>query len=72
VDKKGQEKSLDSLSDFLKKLSEGSRRIDLQIAKAIDKNEVVEKGVNIADDISGIFESLFPIYKASAFNGSSA
>ena len=71
LDKKGQEKTLDSLPDFLKKLSEGSRRIDLQIAKAIDKEEVIEKGINIADDISGIFESLFPIYKASAFNESS-
>lgn len=70
LDKKGQEKSLDSLPDFLKKLSEGSRRIDLQIAKTMDKKEVIEKGINVADDISGIFESLFPIYKASAFNGS--
>jgi hypothetical protein len=69
LDKKGQEKTLDSLSEFLKQLSEGSRRIDLQIAKAIDKKEVIEKGINIADDISGIFESLFPLYKASAFNG---
>jgi len=72
LDKKGQEKTLDSLPEFLKKLSEGSRRIDLQIAKAMDKKEVIEKGINVADDISGIFESLFPIYKASAFNGSSA
>lgn len=72
LDKKGQEKPLDSLADFLKKLSEGSRRIDLQIAKTMDKKEVVEKGINVADDISGIFESLFPIYKASAINGFSA
>jgi hypothetical protein len=72
LDKKGQEKTLDSLSDYLKKMSEGTRRIDLQIAKTMDKKEVVEKGINVADDISGIFESLFPIYKALAFNGSSA
>ena len=70
MDKKGQEKIIDSLSEFLKKLSEGSRRIDLQIAKSIDKSEVIEKGINIANDISGIFESLFPIYKATALNGS--
>ena len=71
LEKKGQEKTIESLPDFLKKLSEGSRRIDLQIAKSMEKKEVIEKGVGIADDISSIFESLFPIYKASAFSGSS-
>lgn len=71
LEKKGQEKTIESLPDFLKKLSEGSRRIDLQIAKSMEKKEVIEKGVSIADDISAIFESLFPVYKASAFNGSS-
>jgi len=69
LDKKGQEKSLDSLHDFLNKLSEGSRRIDLQISKIMSKQHVIEKGIGIADDISAIFEVLFPIYKASAFNG---
>ncbi len=71
MNKKGQEKTLDSLSDFLNKMSEGLRRIDLQIAKTFEKKDVIEKGIGIADDISAIFESLFPIYKASAFNGSS-
>ncbi|MFO8084385.1 MAG: hypothetical protein R6U27_08710 [Desulfobacterales bacterium] len=65
LNKKGQEKVLDSLPEFLKKFSESSRRVDLQIAKSMDKEEVIGKGPDIADDISVVFESLFPLYEAS-------
>lgn len=72
IDKKGSEKPLESLHGFLDEYSNGSRRLDLQIAKAIDKEDVISKGVGIADDISRVFEVLFPIYEASASNGSHA
>lgn len=65
LNKKGQEKVFDSLPEFLNKFSESSRRIDLQIAKSMDQKDVIAKGADIADDISAIFESLFPIYEAS-------
>jgi hypothetical protein len=65
LNKKGQEKVLESLPEFLKKFSESSRRVDLQIAKSMDKEDVIGKGPEIADDISVVFESLFPLYEAS-------
>ncbi len=71
LNKKGEEKVVDSLPEFLKTVSEESRRVDLQITKSMNKKDVVAKGANIADDISAIFESLFPIYEASVAEGDS-
>jgi hypothetical protein len=39
--------------------------LDLIIAKIESKNEVLNKGESIADDISKLFEILMPLYKAS-------
>jgi hypothetical protein len=69
LEKKGDEKTLGSLGEFLKEFSDGSRRVDLQIAKSMEKKEAVSKGVAIAEDISRVFESLFPIYDSTASNG---
>jgi hypothetical protein len=38
--------------------------VDLQIAKIIEKDEVVTRGVEIADDIARMFEMLMPLYEA--------
>jgi len=59
----GQEQEIESLPDFLGDLTD-SPRVDLQIAKIIDKDEVVTRGVEIADDIARMFEMLMPLYEA--------
>jgi hypothetical protein len=59
----GQEQEIESLADFLHDLTD-STRVDLQIAKIIDKDEVVTRGVEIADDIARMFEMLMPLYEA--------
>ncbi len=69
IDKKGAEKPLETLHGFLEDFASAARRVDLQIAKAIDKKDAIAKGVDIAEDISMVFENLFPIYEASASNG---
>jgi hypothetical protein len=43
--------------------------VDLQIAKTVEKDEVVTRGVEIADDIAGLFSRLMPLYEASAVFG---
>jgi len=60
----GQEEEIESLGDFLSSLAD-STWVDLQIAKIIEKDEVVSRGVEIADDISRLFELLMPLYEAS-------
>ena len=62
-----QEKSnedIDSLSAFLKSLPE-DRWLDLIIGRIEDKEGVLSKKESIADDISQLFETLMPLYKAS-------
>ena len=58
------EQEIESLADFLSSLTD-STRVDLQIAKIVDKDEVVPRGVEIADDIARLFEVLMPLYEAS-------
>lgn len=53
-----------SLSNFLDKLPT-KRSLDLHIAKKVNKDEVLIKGEQIADDISALFKILMPLYEAS-------
>lgn len=62
---KGQEQEIESLADFLDSLTD-STWVDLQIAKIVEKNEVVPRGIEIADDTARLFELLMPLYEASA------
>jgi len=64
----GQEQEIESLADFLDDLTD-STWVDLQIAKIVEKDEVVTRGVEIADDIARLFEMLMPLYEASAVFG---
>jgi hypothetical protein len=64
----GQEQEIESLADFLNDLTD-STWVDLQIAKIVEKDEVVTHGVEIADDIARLFEMLMPLYEASAVFG---
>jgi hypothetical protein len=64
----GQEQEIESLADFLDDLTE-SAWVDLQIAKIVEKGEVVTHGVEIADDIARLFEKMMPLYEASAVFG---
>jgi hypothetical protein len=64
----GQEQGIESLADFLDDLTD-TTWVDLQIAKIVDKDEVVTHGVEIADDIAQLFEMLMPLYEASAVFG---
>jgi hypothetical protein len=61
---KGHEQEIESLADFLDSLTD-STWVDLQIAKIVEKDEVVPRGVEIADDIARLFELLMPLYEAS-------
>lgn len=65
---KDKEQEIDSLSDFLDGLIE-STWVDLHIAKMVEKDEVMPRGVEIADDIAGLFEMLMPLYESCAFFG---
>jgi hypothetical protein len=60
----GQEQEIESLVDFLDGLTKNATPVDLQIAKTVDKNKVMRRGVKIADDISQLFELLMPLYEA--------
>ena len=53
-----------SLSNLLDELPKKCR-VDLHIAKKVNKDEVLIKGEKIADDISTLFEILMPLYEAS-------
>jgi hypothetical protein len=58
----GQEQEIESLADFLDDLKD-STRVDLQIVKIVEKDEVVTRGRKIADDIAWMFEMLMPLYE---------
>ena len=60
-------KPVDSLAGFLQGIKE-TEKIDLYVAKAKEKEEVLGRGANIAEDIAGLFDILMPLYKAC--NGS--
>jgi hypothetical protein len=60
----GHEQEIESLADFLDSLTD-STWVDLQIAKIVEKDEAVARGVEIADDIARLFELLMPLYEAS-------
>ncbi|MBW1743204.1 MAG: hypothetical protein JRJ47_07200 [Deltaproteobacteria bacterium] len=64
----GQEQEIESLADFLDGLTD-STRVDLQIAKIVENDEVVPRGIEIADDIARLLEMLMPLYEASAVSG---
>ncbi|MBW1770412.1 MAG: hypothetical protein JRJ17_04485 [Deltaproteobacteria bacterium] len=61
---KGDEQEIESLGDFLDSLTD-STWVDLQITQIVEKDEVVPRGVEIADDIARLFELLMPLYEAS-------
>ncbi|UCG80629.1 MAG: hypothetical protein JSV60_11900 [Desulfobacterales bacterium] len=63
-----QEQEIESLAGFLDGLTD-SAWVDLQIAKIVDKDEVVTRDVEIAYDIARLFEMLMPLYEASAVCG---
>ncbi len=60
---KRKKQEIESLADFLDGLTD-STWVDLQIAKIVEKDEVVPRGVEIADDIARLFEMLMPLYEA--------
>lgn len=64
----GQKEEIESLADFLEGLTD-STWVDLQIAKTVEKDKVLTRGVQIADDIAGLFGSLMPLYEASSVFG---
>lgn len=68
--KNGKEKPLQSLPQFLNDLTGNGKRVDLYISKEMEKDDAISRSDKIADVISRTFESLFPIYEASAVNGS--
>ncbi len=60
----GDAKDVESLASFLKQLPD-TTRVDLQIAKITGKSDTIARGDKIAGDISGLFDILMPLYKAS-------
>jgi hypothetical protein len=58
------EQEIESLPNFLNDLTDNPC-VDLQIAKIVEKNKVLPRGIDIADDIAGLFELLMPLYEAS-------
>jgi len=60
----GQEPEIESLVGFLDNLPD-STCVALQIAKIVEKEKVVTRGVKIADDIARLFGLLLPLYEAS-------
>lgn len=60
-----QEKETESLAECLNELTSDSR-LELQIAKTIDKKDAMTRGAEIADDIAGLFEALMPAYEVCA------
>jgi len=61
----GDTKNVESLAAFLKELPP-TASVDLQIAKVTGKDDTIARGDKIAGDISGLFDALMPLYKASA------
>ncbi|MDY6837253.1 MAG: hypothetical protein SWH78_04680 [Thermodesulfobacteriota bacterium] len=64
----GDAKNVASLGAFLKDLPP-TASVDLQIAKTTGKDDTIARGGKIAGDISGLFDALMPLYKASAPQG---
>jgi len=54
-----------SLASLLESLPEGRWR-SAEIAKRVPKEQVLQRAESIADDISALFETLMPLYEASA------
>jgi hypothetical protein len=60
-----QEKKTDStLNEFIQSLS-ADGNVHLEIAKAIKKNAILDKGKEIAVEIAELFSQLLPLYKAA-------
>jgi len=64
----GDAKNVESLGAFLKELPP-TASVDLQIAKITCKKDTIARAGKIAEDISGLFDALMPLYKASAPQG---
>jgi len=57
-------KGIESLPGFLGQLPE-TTSIDLQIAKTTKKNDAIGRGEDMAGDITVLFDTLMPLFKAS-------
>lgn len=57
-------KNIESLAGFLKQLP-NTVQVGLQIAKIAGKDDTIAQGNKIAEKISGLFDALMPLYKAS-------
>jgi hypothetical protein len=57
-------KAIGSLADFLSQLPE-TNNIDLQIAKTTNKKDAIGRGEDLAGDITVLFDTLVPLFKAS-------
>jgi hypothetical protein len=60
----GVDQEIESLGDFLDGLTNNGTPADLQIAKIFEKDKVVPRGIEIADDIARLFQLLMPLYEA--------
>ena len=58
------EREIESLVDFLDGLTNEGTPVDFLIAKTVEKDKVVTRGIKIADDIARLFELLMPLYEA--------
>lgn len=61
---KDENQEIESLGDFLDGVTNNGTPVHLQIAKTVEKNKVVTRGIKISDDIAGLFEMLMPLYEA--------
>lgn len=61
---RGVEKEYSTLAEYLNLLSQETE-ISFKVVKTMSKNDVVEKGIGVVDDISSVFNHLMPIYSAS-------
>ena len=59
-----EEKDIESLADFIKTLPV-TDQVRLNIANVVKKDVGLSRRVKIAEDISGVFDALMPLYKAS-------
>ncbi len=57
-------KNIESLAGFLNQLPD-TVQVDLQIAKIAGKDDTIAQGDKIAEEVSGLFDVLMPLYKAS-------
>ena len=58
------EKNNESLADFLKQFP-NTVQVGLQVAKITGKDDTMAQGDKIAKELSGLFDALMPLYKAS-------